>query len=61
MNRKIDVYVNGVYMFSTTQYENCKRVVNHIRATKHIVIASVPENKYLTVYDYDTIRARYAK
>ena len=61
MNRKIDVYVNGVYEFSTTQYKTCKEVVNHIRAAKHLVIASVPENKYLTVYDYDTIRATYAK
>ena len=61
MNRKINVYVNGIYEFSTTQYENCKQVVNHIRATKHLVIASVPENRYLTVFDYDTIRATYAK
>lgn len=59
--KKIDVYVNGVYAFSTTQRKTCKDVVNHIRATKHLVIASVPENKYLTVYDYDTIRAIYAK
>lgn len=60
MNKKIDVYVNGIYEFSATQYESCKQVVNHIRSTKHLVVASVPENKYLTVYDYDTIRARYA-
>jgi hypothetical protein len=59
--RKIDVYINGVYEFSSTQYKSCKELVNHIRATKHLVIASVPENKYLTVYDYDTIRAMYAK
>jgi hypothetical protein len=59
--RKIDVYINGVYEFSSTQYKSCKELVNHIRATKHIVIASVPESRYLTVYDYDTIRAMYAK
>jgi hypothetical protein len=59
--KKIDVYINGVYEFSSTQYKSCKELVNHIRATKHLVIASVPENKYLTVYDYDTIRAMYAK
>jgi hypothetical protein len=59
--KKINVYVNGVYEFSTTQYKTCKDVINHIRATKHLVIASMPDNKYLTVYDYDTIRAMYAK
>lgn len=59
--KKIDVYINGVYEFSSTQYKSCKELVNHIRATKHIVIASVPENRYLTVYDYDTLRAMYAK
>lgn len=59
--KKIDVYVNGVYEFITTQYKTCRDVVNHVRATKHLVIASMQDNKYLTVYDYDTIRAVYAK
>ena len=59
--RKIDVYINGVYEFSSTQYKTCKELVNHIRAVKHITIASVPVSRHITVYDHDTIRARYVK
>lgn len=59
--RKIDVYINGVYEFSSTQYKSCKELVNHVRAVKHITIASVPAPRNITVYDYDTIRAVYAR
>lgn len=61
MYKKIDVYINGVYKFSTNKYKTCKEVVNHVRGVKHIGIASVPNDIYLTVYDYDKIVARYSK
>ena len=61
MYRKIDIYVNGIYQFSTTRYKTQKDVINHIRAVKHIEIASVPAPQYLTVYDYDRITAIYRK
>lgn len=53
MYRKIDVFVNGVYEFSTNHYRTCRDVVRHIRAVKHICIASVPNDRYITVCDYD--------
>lgn len=59
MYRKIDIYVNGVYQFSTTHYRTLRDVIREIRAAKHLMIASVP-NRYLTVYDYDTVKAVYA-
>ena len=61
MLKKIDVYVNGAYEFSTMTTRNCSQVVRDVRNTKHIMIASVPENRYLTVYDYDKVAAHYSK
>lgn len=58
MNRKIDVFINGKYQFTTTHYKTIKELITHIRAVKHIEIASVP-NRYITVYDYDTVYAKY--
>lgn len=61
MYKKIDVYVNGVYQFSTKAYKTCQELKKHIREVKHIEIASVPKPRYLTVYDYDKLICRYAK
>lgn len=61
MYRKIDVFVNGVYEFSTNHYRTCRDVVRHIRAVKHICIASVPNDRYITICDYDKVVARYSK
>ena len=61
MLRKIDVYVNGIYEFSTMTTRNCSQVVRDVRNTKHIIVASVLENRYLTVYDYDKVTARRSK
>lgn len=60
MYKKIDVYVNGKYEFSTIKYPSCKALKDHIRAVKHIEIASIP-TKYLTINDYDKLSCRYAK
>ncbi len=60
MYNKIDVYINKVYAFSTRQYPTCRAVVKEIRARKHIIVASIPAH-YVTVYDYDTVKAVYAK
>lgn len=61
MYPKINVYVNGIYKFSTNKYKTCKEVIEHIRAVKHLQIASVPRDEYLTVYDYDRLRVVYDK
>ena len=60
MYKKIDVYVNGKYEYSTNMWRTCKELKEHIRAIKHIEIASMP-TKYLTVNDYDKLSCRYAK
>lgn len=60
MYKKIDVYVNGEYKFSINKYRTCNELKDHIRAVKHIEIASIP-TKYLTVNDYDKLSCRYAK
>ena len=60
MYRKIDVYVNGEYKFSSNRYPTCKALKDHIRAVKHIEVASVPEPYYVTVNDYDKLVCRYA-
>lgn len=54
--RKINVYVNGKYEFSTNKFRTIRELKRHIRAVKHIEVESVPK-RYLTVYDYDTLRA----
>lgn len=59
MYKKIDVYVNGSYEFSTNRYRTCKELKDHIRAVKHITIANI-HTKYLTVNDYDKLSCRYA-
>ncbi len=48
MYKKIDVYVNGKYEFSTTQYPSIKALTARIRADKHILIHSIP-NRYITI------------
>lgn len=60
MYKKIDVYINGIYQFSTKAYRTCKELKQRIRADKRIFIASIPD-KVIDVYDYDKITCRYAK
>lgn len=61
MYRKIDVFVNGVYEFSTNHYRTCRDVVRHIRAVKHLCVGSYPDYRYISVCDYDKVVARYSK
>ena len=61
MYRKINVFVNGRYEFSTNKYRTCKAIIDHVRAVKHLEIASVPKPRYLTVNDYDRLSARFAE
>ena len=60
MHRKIDVYVNGEYQFSTNRYASCKECKDYIRAVKHLEIMSIPP-RYLTVNDYDKLKVVYSK
>ncbi len=60
MYKKINIFINGRYTFSTCKYRTCSEAVKDLRATKHVMIASIP-NKYITIYDYDTIKATYRR
>ena len=60
MYKKIDVYVNGEYKFSSQKYRSCKELKDHIRAVKRIYIESIP-SYWLDVCDYDKLIVRYAK
>lgn len=59
MYKKIRIYVNGCYEFSTHQYKTCKEAVKDLRAKHCIRIASVPKDRLLTIHDHDKIRASY--
>lgn len=59
--RKIRVYINGEYRFTTTRYKTMKQLKHYLRAVKHIVIKSIPDDEYLTIYDYDKIHCEYVK
>lgn len=61
MYKKIKVYVNGEYKFSTHKFPTCKACKDYIRAIKHLEIESIPTNEFLTVNDYDELRVEYAK
>lgn len=60
MYKKINVYVNGKYEFSTNKFRSCKEVKDHIRAVKRVYIESIP-SRWLEVCDYDKLVVRYAK
>lgn len=59
MKRKINVYVNGKYEYSTNRFQTCKAAIKEARQTKHLYIESIPP-RYITIYDYDKLTARYA-
>lgn len=56
MYKKINIFINGRYAFSTCKYRTCSEAVKDFRATKHIFIGP---GEYITIYDYDTIKATY--
>lgn len=59
MKRAIRVYINGEYEFTTNKYRTQKELKKDLRNTKHIVIASLPKDRYLTIYDTDKIHCEY--
>ena len=59
--KKIRVYINDEYKFTTTRYKTIKELKQYLRAVKHIEIASIPVNEYVTIYDYDKIHCEYVR
>jgi len=66
MYKKINVYVNKEYIFSTNRYKTCRDLKNHLRAVKHEIYEGLkPDNTigtcYITINDYDKLICTYAK
>lgn len=57
MYKKIDVFINGKYHFTTSKFKTAADLVRYIRAVKHLYIADIPA-RYLTVYDYDKVTTK---
>lgn len=60
MNKKINVFINGKYEFSTHAYKTCTEAVKDIRTKKRILVASIP-NKHIVISDNDTVKATYRR
>jgi len=62
--RKIDVYINGTYQWSTCLHSRCKDAIAHADKCMHgigyVPVASVPD-KRVTFKASDKIRAFFAK
>ena len=42
MIKKIDVYINGKYQYSSVNYRNCKEAVADIKSRQSVNVASIP-------------------
>lgn len=59
--RKINVYVNEEYLFSTNKYKRCKDVLEYIKSGSKIIIASVPKDKEYIYNGKDNIKAYFER
>ena len=59
--RKINVYVNGEYLFSTNRYERCKDVLEYVKNRNKIIIASVPKDEEYIYNGKDNIKAYFER
>lgn len=60
MNKKINVYKNGEYAYTTTKFKTCKEAVEDCRSRKEIKVSSVPDY-IVTINENDKITARFKK
>ena len=42
MKKKIDVYINGEYRYSSVKYRTCKEAVADIKSRQSVKVASIP-------------------
>lgn len=59
--KKIDVYINGVYEYSSNKFNRCKDAVAEAMNKKRILVASVPQNRFVTIGSNDKVTARFSK
>ena len=60
MYRKINVYVNGNYAYSTNRHKTLRSAVNDAKTRKGIEISSIPAFEHLTIKETDKVSAKYA-
>lgn len=58
--KKIDVYVNGKYVYSTTWCRTCKEAVAELRNRRTVKVASVPDY-VVDVKPEDKVTAHFSK
>lgn len=59
--KKINVYVNGEYLFSTNKYKRCKDVLECVKSGNKIIVASIPKNKEYIYNGKDSIKAYFER
>lgn len=57
--RTIQIYINDKYAYTTQKFYTIKEAIQEARRTKHLEIASIPKNYYITIYDYDKLTGLY--
>ena len=60
MNRAINVYKNGQYIYTTNRFKTCKEAVENCKSRKIIEVASIP-NYIVVIEENDKITARFKK
>lgn len=60
MYRKIDVAINGVYVYSTNIYKTCKAAIAALQEKRSVTVASIPDYA-VTVKPEDKITAHFAR
>jgi hypothetical protein len=64
MYKKIDVYINGKYEYSTNAYKTCKDAINNTRQKKTIFVAGkqlIGKSNYIEINNTDKIQANFSK
>ena len=60
MYKKINVYKNGKYIYSTTRFKTCREAVEDCKSNKEIKVISIPDY-VVTIGENDKITARFSK
>lgn len=58
--KKIDVFVNGKYVYSTQWCRTCKEAVQELRNRRQVKVASVPDY-VVDVKPEDKVTAHYSR
>jgi hypothetical protein len=60
MNKKIQVYKNGEYIYTTGAFKTCKEAIADCKSREKIRVASIPDY-IVTIDKNDKITARFKR